>query len=499
MLIDCCAMEKMFNRPCSFDGGAFDNFTDSCRWFQIDPLITTLFISIRFLADLLHSLSPHCYAQVLRTAGMDGKAIEIGEIAKQLSSFSSSHLFRLGASELMVTCPFQCLHYQAERLCRLNPVYQESSQVSTFNSCLVLCNFHRIKLSAPRAGERTTSPRVSEFNSTLCTGGGRIYLMVSVGTQVEVLWNAYLSCYVIVHGLFANHTARAYYKMIHGNPHAMWTFARTEKVSFWVNCSRMHSLATHIWNTCLMPKVAPLQSRHLNVPLVFADVQLTRCRLETNKLRNIGKFFAHLLYTDWRYWSCWVKHKTTLSPDKDLFLKWVSCCWICWTFWALSITPAIPHQTAPRHECFISRANMQWKHVKTCPHVIAGCHPMEHLGAGHIQKFQSHREWLTLPHQGQTVIVPTGSHWFPLVPTGSHCQVKITEETTTSSSRIFIKAWRVDRRLQTVPWWRDTWPRWSFRSSQNSPQPSRTFSDRGSESFPTEKNVGHRWTSLALK
>ena len=41
-----------------------------------------------------------------------------------------------------------------------------------------------------------------------------------------------------------------------------------------------------------------------------------------------------------------------------------------------------------------------------------------------------------LPHQGQTVIVPTGSHWFPL-----HCQVKITEETTTSSSRIFIKAW----------------------------------------------------------
>ena len=162
----------------------------------------------------------------------------------------------------------------------------------------------------------------------------------------EMPWNAYLSCYVIVHSLFANHIARAYYKMIHGNPHAMWTFARTEKVSFWVNCSRMHSLATHIWNTCLMPKVAPLQSRHLNVPLVFADVQLTRCRLETNKLRNIGKFFAHLLYTDWRYWSCWVKHKTTLSPDKDLFLKWVSCCWICWTFWALSISPAIPHQTA---------------------------------------------------------------------------------------------------------------------------------------------------------
>ena len=191
MLIDCCAMEKMFNRPCSFDGGAFDNFTDSCRWFQIDPLITTLFISIRFLADLLHSLSPHCYAQVLRTAGMDGKAIEIGEIAKQLSSFSSSHLFRLGASELMVTCPFQCLHYQAERLCRLNPVYQEPSvKFNYFNSCLVLCNFYRIKLSAPRAGERTTSPRVSEFNSTLCTGGGRIYLMVSVGTQVEVLWNA---------------------------------------------------------------------------------------------------------------------------------------------------------------------------------------------------------------------------------------------------------------------------------------------------------------------
>lgn len=138
MLIDCCAMEKMFNRPCSFDGGAFDNFTDSCRWFQIDPLITTLFISIRFLADLLHSLSPHCYAQVLRTAGMAKQSNRDWRDCKAiLSSFSSPFSpwsTRADGAPVVFHVhfsAFQCLHYQAERLCRLNPVYQESSQVSS--------------------------------------------------------------------------------------------------------------------------------------------------------------------------------------------------------------------------------------------------------------------------------------------------------------------------------------------------------------------------------
>ena len=86
--------------------------------------------------------------------------------------------------------------------------------------------FGVVQLSQPHqidsnvtAGERTTSPRVSEFNSTQCTGtGSRICSKGSVGKQVDIFWNAYLSSYVIVHRLRATDAAKANYKMIHGNP-----------------------------------------------------------------------------------------------------------------------------------------------------------------------------------------------------------------------------------------------------------------------------------------
>ncbi|CAK9050754.1 unnamed protein product [Durusdinium trenchii] len=47
-------------------------------------------------------------------------------------------------------------------------------------------------------------------------------------------------------------------------------------------------------------------------------------RLETNKLRNIGKFFAHLLYTDAIPWSIWAQVKITeetTTSSSRIFIK----------------------------------------------------------------------------------------------------------------------------------------------------------------------------------
>merc|ERR1712093_304414 len=47
-------------------------------------------------------------------------------------------------------------------------------------------------------------------------------------------------------------------------------------------------------------------------------------RLETNKLRNIGKFFAHLLYTDaipWALWQNIVLTEETTTSSSRIFIK----------------------------------------------------------------------------------------------------------------------------------------------------------------------------------
>lgn len=79
----------------------------------------------------------------------------------------------------------------------------------------------------------------------------------------------------------------------------------------------MRLKSTFKFQTGQPPKAsAPVSNRHFPLALrshsplstphadIFCCWGARPCRLETNKLRNVAKFFAHLLYTDALPWTC---------------------------------------------------------------------------------------------------------------------------------------------------------------------------------------------------
>jgi hypothetical protein len=68
---------------------------------------------------------------------------------------------------------------------------------------------------------------------------------------------------------------------------------------------RVSSLCVHRYYGVLAERFCKLKKEHAeHFDELFAQYYATVHRLETNKLRNVAKIFAHLLHTDALAWNC---------------------------------------------------------------------------------------------------------------------------------------------------------------------------------------------------